>query len=232
MTHFHDPYLGDISVRRLKQARHISFRIAPSGTLVVSAPASMPMLMLKHAIRGARRDMEESLHRHQQRSMYHNGQEIGKSHVLSIVTSGTVVSPQTTTKDRSIAITLPPDCPPDSNEAQSRIRHEVLRALRRESKAYLPRRLHVLATRHDYSYRSVRFSHASSRWGSCSSSGTISLNIALMKLPLELIDYVLLHELCHTKEMNHSEQFWEFVAEVDPNYRHHRKVLKTYTPSV
>lgn len=63
------------------------------------------------------------------------------------------------------------------------------------------------------------------RWGSCSEYKGINLNYKLLFLPANLVDYVLVHELCHIKELNHSKQFWQLVASYDVNYRENRKLL-------
>ena len=96
--------------------------------------------------------------------------------------------------------------------------------------AYLPRRLQYLADLGDFHYTKVRYGNAKGRWGSCSSQGVISLNVALMRLPKELIDYVLIHELSHTKHLNHSEAFWSLVETYYPDYKTARKELKSYSP--
>lgn len=64
------------------------------------------------------------------------------------------------------------------------------------------------------------------RWGSCYETGTISFNWRLMLAPPEVLDYVVVHELCHLTHMNHSKEFWAKVAEVDPEYKEHIAYLK------
>ena len=74
-------------------------------------------------------------------------------------------------------------------------------------------------------YRSMSLSSAKSRWGSCTSKGHIRLSWRLIHFEPELIDYVIVHELAHLREMNHSKRYWEIVSAVFPNYRELRKTL-------
>jgi len=121
---------------------------------------------------------------------------------------------------------------PLKDPSTQRARDAQKKLLARRAKDYLPYRLEYLAKTHDYKYIKHRLSHAGTRWGSCSSSGTIALNIGLMKLPSPLRDYVILHELAHTRHMNHSTAFWAEVSRTDPNYRRHRKALKLFSPAI
>ena len=73
---------------------------------------------------------------------------------------------------------------------------------------------------------SIRLSNARSRWGSCHTSGRISLNWRLIHLPSHLIDYVVVHELAHLVEMNHSPRFWAVVARVIPDYAARRREIR------
>ncbi len=75
-------------------------------------------------------------------------------------------------------------------------------------------------------HRPVKISNASSRWGSCSNMGNINLNWRLVMAPLEIIDYVVVHELLHLEELNHSKAFWARVKEVLPDYQQRRQWLK------
>ena len=113
-----------------------------------------------------------------------------------------------------------------------RARDAKKKLLTKKAKSYLPYRLEYYAKRYGYKYDKVRLSHANTRWGSCSSNRTISLNIGLMQVPEPLRDYVILHELAHLNHMDHSAAFWAEVASHDPRYKTHRAKLKAFSPGV
>ena len=113
-----------------------------------------------------------------------------------------------------------------------RARDAQKRLLTKKAREYLPYRLEFWAQKFGYQYSGVRLSHANTRWGSRSSTGTISLNIGLMKVPEPLRDYVILHELAHINHMDHSAEFWAEVGSHDPNYKRHRAQLKQFSPGV
>ena len=113
---------------------------------------------------------------------------------------------------------------------QEWLRKAVTTALARRAKQLLPPRLKVLANEKCFTYSRCTVRNVHSRWGSCNTKGSISLSIYLALLPNELIDYVLLHELCHTVEMNHSERFWALMDKVTApaKAKELRKRLKGY----
>ncbi len=100
--------------------------------------------------------------------------------------------------------------------------------LRAAAKAYLPGRLRELAAQYGFEFNQVRIKHNVSNWGSCSSKKNINLNLNLMRLPAELRDYVMLHELCHLRQMNHGPEFKALLASVCPDWQRLRAELKEY----
>jgi predicted metal-dependent hydrolase len=224
-----DSEFGKITVRRSPKATHIRLRVAPDGTLRASMPMYAPVLLLKRLLKTSRDELRDMMQQAQPQTHFNDGQQVGKSHTI-IVRQATQLS--TKVKGQHINVSLPNGKTLSDHDVVRSVRDGVIAALRLEAKSYLPKRLAFLAQQYGFSYVKVRFSHASGRWGSCSSAGTISLNIALMKLPFELIDYVLIHELAHTRHMNHSAEFWALVGEGDPHYARHRKLLKAEAPSI
>jgi len=78
------------------------------------------------------------------------------------------------------------------------------------------------------SYNKVTIKHQRSSWGSCSKNGNLNFNLLLASLPLELIDYVIIHELAHLVVLDHSKEFWKIVQTIDPEFESHRKLLRDY----
>jgi predicted metal-dependent hydrolase len=92
----------------------------------------------------------------------------------------------------------------------------------------LVKRLALLANRYGFNYNRVSIRNQKTRWGSCSVKNNISLNMKLVRLPEELMDYVILHELVHTRVKNHSRQFWEELDKLVGDGRRIRRCLKNY----
>ncbi len=81
---------------------------------------------------------------------------------------------------------------------------------------------------YNFNYNKITIRNQKSRWGSCSSKGNLNFNYRIFLLPDELTNYIIIHELCHLKEMNHSKKFWNLVHEQIPNYKEKRRELKKY----
>lgn len=227
-----DKEFGEVAIRRSGRSRHISVKVAPNGQLHASLPPYAPLFMLKRLLSNSRDELRRMIQSQQPQYRLEDGMLIGKSHRLLVRPIAAHSTVDVTRHGQNIIVSLPHGISLQDPRVTTHIHQSILAALRTEAKHYLPKRLAHLAQLLDCHYERVRFSHASSRWGSCSSNGTISLNIALMKLPHDLIDYVLVHELSHTKEMNHSKQFWHLVEQGDPHFKQHRALLKTQTPHI
>ena len=101
--------------------------------------------------------------------------------------------------------------------------------MRKEAKRLLPERTKQLGTKFGFVFTDLKIQSSKTRWGSCSRAKSINLSLYLMLLPAHLVDYVILHELCHTKEMNHGDKFWKWMDKVtDSKSKELRKELKNY----
>lgn len=95
-----------------------------------------------------------------------------------------------------------------------------------EARLLIKQRLKYFNQIYNNKYNQVRIKNQSSLWGSCSKAGNLNFNYRLLFLKAELRDYVIVHELCHLKELNHSPRFWQLVKQAVPNYKDLRKELK------
>ena len=130
--------------------------------------------------------------------------------------------------DKSIMVTVPNSTKIDTLLVQKEIRKAIESAWRKEAKELLPNRTQELAKMHGFSYQKVTIKNTKTRWGSCSFVNNINLSLHLMRLPDYLIDYVILHELVHTKVKNHSQDFWGMLTEKLSMSKEYDKELKNY----
>ncbi|MEI8377824.1 MAG: SprT family zinc-dependent metalloprotease [bacterium] len=135
-------------------------------------------------------------------------------------------------KDGKIVVKFPLNEDISKSENQDKIRKAITEAFRIEAKEFLPQRVEFLAQKFGLKYKDLAIKNMTSRWGSCSGHNNINLNLNLARLPEELIDYVILHELAHTKEKNHSKKFWDFLEKLLPNSKELNKKLRFYKMEV
>ena len=104
--------------------------------------------------------------------------------------------------------------------------NEEIKKLADKALQHIPKRVSYYAKQIGVTYGKITIRNQKTRWGSCSSKGNLNFNCLLMLMPPEVIDYVVVHELCHRKQMNHSVAFWAEVEKVIPNYKEQVKWLK------
>ncbi len=114
-----------------------------------------------------------------------------------------------------------------TGEADLRVRVEA--SLRTLAESEIPGRVSIHSTQMGVSPRRITIRGQRTRWGSCSAKGHLSLNWRLIQVPTEVRDYVVIHELCHLQQMNHSSRFWDLVRGFCPDYREHEAWLRAHS---
>jgi hypothetical protein len=133
---------------------------------------------------------------------------------------------------RELLIIYPADFDVEDEKIQDAVRYGITNVMRAEAEKYLPEKVEHLAKLHNFQYQRVTFRDTKTRWGSCSWDNKISLNIQLMRLPERLIDYIILHELCHTVEKNHGDGFWNLLQQVAGNAKGKARELQKYSTKI
>lgn len=227
-----DAEFGRITLRRHAQARSVRLRMSEDGTLTVTLPRYASLRHAEELVESSRKQIRKWREKSVKRSIiFHDGDRVGQSHVVKFVPAPRAAT-TVTTRGLTITVEYPERLFHTDPKVQKVLKPHLEKALQKEARAYLPRRLKYLGELYGFSYARVRYGTQKGRWGSCSSRGTISLNVGLMLLEPELIDYVLVHELCHTRQMNHSARFWSLVESCLPDYKIRRKTIKSQQPSL
>jgi predicted metal-dependent hydrolase len=226
---FEHPSVGRFTVYKRRGTRHMKLSVTANGSIRVSLPPWAPYrLGIEFATQKA------DWIRSQQRPTitYVDGQAIGKAHRLRLLPTAGISRPSTRVTDIEVRVKYPPSLKPTDDMVQLAIAKASVRALRKQAEILLPQRLSYLAKKHGFDFHSVSVKPLKSRWGSCNEKKDIILNCYLMQLPWSEIDYVLLHELQHTKIMAHGKPFWQALGQHVNDLPAMRRQMRLHRPQL
>lgn len=223
---------GPVIMRRSPRARRLTIRIKQDGTVTLTIPLRFSSAAALAFLDSQRSwIIAKSAHLEAMRSKplpYDGNFPLQtRRHHLELQAAA-VSGPKVRILQDKIKIDYPAYLKITAPEVQAAIAQGLTAAYRREAQEYLPERVRQLALRYGFQYQKVRIKNQKSCWGSCSKRNNINLNLHLMRLPDELIDYVILHELTHTRVHDHSSRFWLELERILPQARQYRRQLQRY----
>lgn len=236
ITSYTDSLLGIIYIKNNARAKHIIMYPKADG-IRVTVPPYTSMEDIKRAIERFRNKLL------QKQDIIKRGKETERlidlsyqfrTELLEIsIIAGTRPRFLLDSKPGKATIICPPDTDFATEECQAWLRKVIVRLLREQGTRLLPDRLRHLSEKKGLPFGTCKITTSRGRWGSCSSKGDICLSCYLLTLPIRLIEYVMLHELCHTKEMNHGPRFWKLLDQLTGEDSHAlRQELKTYRTDI
>lgn len=228
--------IGEVLFKKNRRFKRLSVRIAPKKGIWVNVPYG---ISYKEAINFAKQNKAWIITNKVKTAQKENKQTIFTSelkfrtrfHQLQLRPSE-VNNYSAKLFNGTLEISYPLNIPIQNLDLQTFIQNSIIETLRREANYYLPIRIKELGQSCGFSYKSVQIKNTKSRWGSCSYDNRINLNLHLMRLPKELCDMVILHELCHTIVKNHSSEFYQLLELHCPELNRKRKEIKNYSITI
>jgi predicted metal-dependent hydrolase len=225
------PDIGNVTFSQSHRSRRLKLSVRPNQKILVSYP---PSVTFSQATRFAEKHKNWILGQHHK--LLNHARKLTpefplktRFHTVNIQPDGEKFS----VKQKKFEITI--GYPQDFSISDECVWGYFTRIMdsvyRWEARRYLPVRLSQLATQHNLTFSKVSIRNNRSNWGSCSSRNNISLNQKLMKLPDHLIDFILLHELSHTRVKNHGPEFWKLLDNLSNGQAHIlTKEVKKFSP--
>lgn len=229
----HIENIGDVVFRKQKRLLRLSMRISAESQIIVNVPFFVTMTKAQDWVISNAKWIDSSLQKQINRKNTQTVFKLGTKfetykHTICIIEGESY-------KDNNIlniGVSSALINNIENKEFQDNFRTFVDKIYTKEAKEILPIRVCELADKHSFTFNKLSFRNNKSRWGSCSWNNNISLNIHLMRLPNHLIDYVILHELCHIIEKNHSDSFWKLLESVCVDSKQHRKEMRKYSTTI
>ncbi|PKP44083.1 MAG: M48 family peptidase [Bacteroidetes bacterium HGW-Bacteroidetes-12] len=210
-TTYNFPDVGNILFRRNLRAKRLTITIRPKTGVRVTIPGLLPFKTAKNFVEDKKDWINDKL---KELSTKVEKQIIikyrTKNHEL-ILTPVSVDKIKIILQNGLIEVQYPNTKEISDVSVQEAAKKAIEMAFRKEALEILPARVNELADKYGFNYNDLRIKKISSRWGSCSANDNINLSIYLMKLPDDLIDYIIIHELTHTIHKNHGPKFWSHL---------------------
>jgi predicted metal-dependent hydrolase len=223
--------LGKIKIYKRKSNRSLRLSVTADGEVHLTMPLWTPYRLGLAFSQSKSGWISAQLNNRNTQHLV-DGLKIGKSHHLVFRQDASGTVPRTIIRDTEVIVSYGPNQTLADSAVQDVAQTACLRALRLQSKTLLTQRLQQLALIHGFPYNHVTVKRLKGRWGSCDQHNNIVLNLYLVQLPWELIDYVILHELLHTKVLHHGATFWDELEKVEPKVKQWRKDIKQYRPTL
>lgn len=224
-------YLGyPLDIQRIPFQRHLKLRVQVNGTIAITVGKLISQKQIFKFLEQHKLWIDKSQKDHAELrkkypiKKYINGEffpYIGEEKPLKIELRKTKNLKFIFTSDFLLC-----HQPIDENFHSRDFKESLIKCYKSAGKKWLINRVNHWSMQMQLHPKKLSFRSQKTRWGSCSSSGNISLNWRLLAAPLPVMDYVVIHELAHLKHQNHSSQFWALVATFDPLYKYHRRWLR------
>lgn len=222
------PEIGTVTLYKRRGNRSLKLSITAAGEIRISLPYWLPYKAGEQFARSKAPWIEQN--RGKTNTPLQHGHAIGKAHRIYFESAQTASKIESRVIANEVRIRYPTTYSSHDQTVQAAAQSASIRALRKEAETLLPQRLSALSAQTGLEFKSVAVKQLKSRWGSCDSNKEIVLNLFLMQLPWHLIDYVLVHELTHTKVMQHGPPFWKEMERHMPLAKQLRKQIATYQP--
>jgi len=227
VKHYDFPNIGVVTLYKRRNARSIKITVARGNNIRVTLPPWMPYSAGVQFVKS-----KQSWILDHQKPVEHitDGMAVGKAHRLRFEIDELTSKPSSRITDTEVRIVVNSENQVCHTGVQKIARKACIRALRQEANKLLPIRHKQIAEKYGFTYTAPQIKHLTARWGSCSHKKDITLNLFLMQMPWELIDYVILHELAHTRVLNHGANFWNEMEKHLSNPKSLRKKLREHQP--
>ncbi|MGQ1889402.1 M48 family metallopeptidase [Thermophagus sp. OGC60D27] len=210
--------VGPVLFKSNRRCKRLSIRLKPFEDITVLFPPGYPRQKALAFVEEKKdwiiRNREKIQEREKEKTVFDENTSFRTRHFQLKIEKGVHPGVKMTLRHGILRILYPPNIHVADELVQNAIREGIEEAMRIEAKIELPAKVRFFASQFHFSYNRIFVKNLKSRWGSCSSINNINLNLQLMRLPEHLIDYVILHELCHTVEKNHGPRFWHLLNQV------------------